>query len=177
MIEIADRGNWLQTCSGIRFFPLDPRPEEIKINDIAGALSKMCRFGGHSKRFYSVAEHCVLMSRAATTPFKRAALLHDASEAYLVDIPRPVKPMLANYSLIEDKIMQTIAFKFGFVWPLQKEVKILDSAILADEQAQVMVPIDHAWDNMQEPLGISLEFWSPDKAEAEFLSQYIRLFH
>ena len=80
-------GSWLQTYTGIQFWPLDPRPEEIDIQDIAHALSLLCRFNGHCQRFYSVAEHSVHVSTILAPEFGLWGLLHDAAEAYLSDIP------------------------------------------------------------------------------------------
>lgn len=171
-----DRGNWLQTLTGVEFYPLDPRPEDIRLDDIAGALSKMCRFGGHCKRFYSVAEHSILMAVAAPLYLKRAALFHDASEAYLVDIPRPIKAYLTNYADIESGIMDAIAKKYKFAWPLHADVKKLDNAILNDERAQAMTPTTGYWDcEVVPPLGVTLQFWSPQEAERHFLDFYNHL--
>src|SRR5665213_153577 len=84
-------GNWMQTYTGKQYWPCDPRPEEVFIIDIAHALSQMCRYSGHCIHFYSVAEHSVLLSRyASTLETKKWSLLHDASEAYITDIIRPV---------------------------------------------------------------------------------------
>src|SRR5690606_29748913 len=95
------KGDWMQTFTGRRFWPLDPRPDEICIEDIAHALSMQCRYAGHCLSFYSVAEHSVLLSQHVAEPFRRWALLHDASEAYLVDVPRPIKGDLSNYRAVE----------------------------------------------------------------------------
>ena len=168
------RGNWMQTYSGGEIYPIDPLPEEIDIRDIAGALSKMCRYGGHCLRFYSVAEHCVLLSRKIDEPHKLAALMHDASEAYLVDIPRPIKPFLQNYAEIEDNLMQAIALKFGFQWPMADAIRDIDTRVLADERNQAMAPPPRDW-GVGEPIGITLEFWSPERAESEYLAQFMRL--
>src|SRR5262245_47792896 len=94
-------GDWMQTVGGTQFWPLDPRPHEFDINHIAHALGNMCRFNGHCRRFYSVAEHCVLVSRACSAANALWGLLHDMSEAYIADVIRPVKPHLSNYKSIE----------------------------------------------------------------------------
>src|SRR5579885_2784587 len=86
-------GDWIQTYCGVAFYPLDPRPEEILIEDIAHALSMLCRFTGHVKRFYSVAQHCVYVSHRCDPKDALWGLLHDAAEAYLNDISRPVKSL------------------------------------------------------------------------------------
>ncbi|MBR1170516.1 phosphohydrolase [Bradyrhizobium liaoningense] len=160
---------------GRQFWPMDPRPDEVFIDDIAHALSMLCRFGGHCLRFYSVAEHCVLMSRAAPPPFKMWALLHDATEAYLVDVPRPLKPFLLGYGDAEDKIMRAISFRFNLHLGMPEIVKQLDRAILMDERLQNMTGTSFAWSTDDEPLGVQLQFWSPERARAEFLSTFEQL--
>lgn len=90
------RGDWMMTYSGRAFWPLDPRADEIDPLDIAHALSMLCRYGGHVRRFYSVAEHCVLMSHAVAPEHALWALLHDATEAYMVDLPRPINRILLD---------------------------------------------------------------------------------
>lgn len=169
------RGEWMQTATGRAFYPLDPQPEEIHIEDIAAALSKLCRYGGHCKRFYSVAEHCVLMAHVASPSVAFEALMHDASEAYLSDVIRPVKSSLPEYRAIEERLEAVIARRFDLVYPLPAEVKRIDNAILADECDQAMATPPQDWCLPEPPLGVTLQFWSPDKAEYEFLSAYKRL--
>lgn len=171
----GDRGDWMQTSTGRQFFPMDPRPEEIHIEDIAAALSKMCRFSGHSTRFYSVAEHCVLLSQVASPAAAFDALMHDASEAYLSDVIRPIKPFLANYREIEERLERAIAERFSLTWPLPAEVKRLDNAILADERDQAMATPPADWRLPEPPLGVTLQFWSPKEAECKFIDAFLRL--
>ena len=85
MTSTAADDGWMQTLTGKKFYPLNPTLDSIDIIDIAGALSKMCRFGGHCNKFYSISEHCWHLSYKASPPNRLAALMHDASEAYLVD--------------------------------------------------------------------------------------------
>lgn len=106
------RGDWIQTYSGRAFYPLAPYPQDVCIEDIAHALSQLCRFGGHCRRFYSVAEHSVLLSRVVVPEFQLWALLHDASEAYLVDVPRPIKKQLPAYVEAERRVMAAICARF-----------------------------------------------------------------
>lgn len=170
-------GDWMQTATGGQFWPLDPKEDEIVIEDIAAALSKMCRFGGHCLRFYSVAEHCVHIANAAPPHLKLAALLHDASEAYLSDIVRPVKQFLGNYLEIESKIEQTIASKYGLQWPWNKEIKRLDNAILADERIQNMAKPPAPWNEIEPPLGITLGFWDPATANTNFIIAFCNYYY
>src|SRR5688572_18527016 len=90
-------GDWILTATGRSFWPLDPRADEICIDDIAQALAKVCRFGGHCCDFYSVAQHSVLVAHLVERSHPQLALhalLHDAAEAYLGDFTQPLKPYL-----------------------------------------------------------------------------------
>jgi len=169
------KGDWMQTASGRQFWPLDPRPEEIHIEDIAAHLSKLCRYGGalRDDLHYSVAEHCVHVARAAPAHLKFTALLHDASEAYLQDVIRPIKRHLANYEPIEAELERSIAIRFGLSWPWDPEVKRLDARIVNDEIDQALTHPTVAWRVTTEPaLGIRLQFWSPATARREFLRAF-----
>lgn len=169
------RGDWMQTYSGKQFFALDPLPEDIEIIDIASGLSKATRYGGQCLRFYSVAEHCCHICDAAPEAKKLEALMHDASEAYLADIPRPIKGSLSNYAEIEHGLMTVIAEKYGFAWPVSKAVKSLDNGILLDEFAQNMAPAPVPWSQWTDPaLNCRLQFWNPYQAMIEFVTRFFR---
>lgn len=165
------RGDWIQTALGGQFWPIDPRPEEINPEDIAHALSLLCRFGGHCLRFYSVAEHSVLLARKASPENRLWALLHDASEAYLVDVPRPIKPFLAGYREAEEKIMKAVCSRFGIPEEMPDEIKDLDVRILTDERHQNMAPAPQPWSTDADPIGVTLQFWTPEEAKREFLAE------
>jgi hypothetical protein len=173
------KGDWIQTFTGKQFWPSDPRADEIDIIDIAAGVARDCRFGGHCLRFYTVAEHSVLMYRTAKARgyeprIKRATLLHDASEGLgLRDMPRPVKRDLGNYKETEAGVMRAVAERFDFDWPLHSAVKALDERIGRTEQLHNMAPSPMPWDVKFEaidPLDVTLEFWQPDRAFVEFLS-------
>lgn len=135
MTENLYTPNCIRTYSGKYFNPCDPDSSLIEIEDIAHALSMQVRFGGHLPTFYSVAQHSVL-TRQLVKPdpkLELTALMHDASEAYLIDVPRPVKEQLSNYKEIEDRLMKVIAEKFGFIWPFPPEVKDADEKMLRNE--------------------------------------------
>ena len=127
---ILDVPGKFTTFKGIEFDILNPTPAMIDIEDIAHSLSNQCRWGGHTPFFHSVAEHCLLCAEMAPAPFRLEALMHDASEAYILDVPTPLKALLGNYKEIEDKIMGVIAKKYGINWPLSKTVKEIDKQIL-----------------------------------------------
>jgi len=166
------RGNWMQTATGRQFWPMDPRPHEVFIEDIAHALAMICRFGGHCSRFYSVAEHSVLIAPAAAHEHKLWALLHEAAEGYIGDKIRPLKPYLGGYREAEQKIMRAICVRFNLQLDLPPSIKALDLALLMDERDQAMVEPPQPWDVDVAPLGVTLEFWSPARAKREFLSAF-----
>lgn len=141
------------TNTGKWFDVLNPDPDLIDLQDIASALSNLCRYGGHCNCFYSVAEHSILVSRLVRERTDGDhvaslwALLHDASEAYVVDIPRPVKRQIPQYVAIEDTIQQAVAKKFNLPWPMPDAVHQADHDLLAAElrtfmpkQPEAMLP-------------------------------------
>jgi hypothetical protein len=172
---VAERGDWIQTATGRPFWPIDPRPEDIDIEDIAHALSMLCRFGGHCLRFYSVAEHSVLLSRHVAPEHKLWALLHDASEAYLVDVPRPLKPFLRGYREAEGKIMAAVCDRYGLAPEMPAAVKAADTSLLMDEAAQNMSRPLVAWELKAPPLGVTLEYLDPSEARKAFLCAFENL--
>ena len=126
--------NCIRTYSGKYVNVFDPKPEMFCIEDIAHALSHQCRFGGHLPGFYSVADHSLNCFFLITEKkHALAALMHDASEAYLLDIPRPIKQQLANYKEIEHNLMTVLAEVFGFEYPLHPDVKAVDERMLQYE--------------------------------------------
>lgn len=172
--------NAIRTFTGKQFWPLDPRPEDVCIEDIAHALSMKCRYGGHSQRFYSVAEHSRRMRDHATPANRFAALMHDGGEYVLPDMVRPVKKdaRMAAFKLIEEPVELAISAKLGVPFPYPQEVHDLDWSILTDEMIE-LVPYgdwlkeDGSW-NYGAPLGINgTELgWPPDMAERLFLEAY-----
>lgn len=151
------RGAWLQTYSGVKFFPQDPRADEIRYDDLVVGLARECRFGGqiHEDGHYAVAEHCVIVSRYAervalargwgpvlALAAAREALLHDASEAWIRDIVRPVKhlPCMRGYRRMEARIQDAVCEHFG-VKPTKHTtalVKEIDDRVLVDEIEALM---------------------------------------
>lgn len=167
--------SWIQTFSGAMFWPLNPKTESIVIEDIAHALSMQCRYSGHCERFYSVAEHSVLLSHVVSKENALWALLHDASEAYLVDIPRPLKPHLEEYLRFEDALMRKVCERFGLSVDMPEEVRIADRRILSDELEQNMKSPPMEWSGMMPALGVTLVNWAPEDAERAFLKRFEEL--
>lgn len=174
------KGDWMQTLSGRPFWPLDPRVEDLLIDDIAHALSMICRFGGHCRPFYSVAEHSVLLSDALRPHGEAVALwglLHDAAEAYVGDVTRPLKPSLYGFGEIEANIMRVIAERYR-LGPMPPAVGDADLRILVDEKRQVMAESSLDWSALDgvEALGVVIQCWDPPTAKAEFLTRFRDLY-
>lgn len=169
------RGDWIQTYTGRAVYPLDVRVSDIDIVDVAHALSMLCRYGGHSRFFYSVAEHCVLLSHAVPKHLAYAALLHDAAEAYLVDVPRPIKGALGGYREIEADIMVSVCAAMGVSQMHLVDVEPYDRRILSDEMPQVMAPPPKPWKDMGEKLGVQITGLDPATAKGAFLKRFYEL--
>lgn len=153
--------DYILTYTGLKMDVFNPTIDMICIEDIAHSLSNTCRFGGHTQAFYSVAEHSIRCSYLAQRN-KLQALLHDASEAYLMDIPRPIKNKLVGYQEMEDNLMTLIAKKFGFEFPLTEDVIAVDNIMLDLEWGNIFV--NHEWIPM-----------SPSGAKEIFLKRFKQL--
>lgn len=173
------RGDWMQTFTGRAFYLLDPRAADVDPVDIAHALSLICRYGGHCKNFFSVAEHCVLMSHAVTPGNALWALLHDATEAYINDIVRPLKhtPVMSGYRAVERRLMLMICDRFGIGYDCPTEIKDADNRILRDERAALMGPSPLPWMSIENvaALGVDIHCWSPAEAKRRYLERLAEL--
>lgn len=150
--------NWLQTYTGQVFIPEDPHPDQINIRDIAHSLSMQVRYNGHLDQFYSVAQHSVLCSLIIEKDFALCALLHDATEAYVGDVPSPIKALLPGFCALEDRIYElAIAPKFGLPAKLPPEVKRVDREVLKMEYTHLVKKYGHDWhlDEIDVPEGFS----------------------
>jgi uncharacterized protein len=176
-------GPYLQTVSGRWVNPFDPDPEQLVVEDIARALANQCRFGGHSRVFYSVAQHSVIVSRlveerGGDVEDVFAALMHDATEAYLGDMPHPIKhrsALGAAFKAAEDRLEETINERFAIKRDVQG-IKDADRALLATERRAFSAERWH-WPELDgvEPLDVELVAWSPDEAAEAFASRYAEL--
>lgn len=163
------------TYTGKLIEPLNPDPALICIEDIAHALSNCCRFCGHVKSFYSVSQHSVYVSRIVPPEHALVGLLHDASEAYLSDIARPIKqqPEFGTvYKAAEERLMLAIARAFAFEWPMPAEVHRADTILLRTEQRDLMPPSPDLLAYEGEFLDDRIRTWGPTWAEFEFLGRY-----
>lgn len=172
------RGPAIELWNGKRLFILDPKPEDIQLNDIAHATSKLCRFTGHTSSFYSVAQHCVLASYYVPEADAGSALLHDAAEAYVGDLSRPLKVIMDGlapgvYRDVEGRISQVIAEKYGVEYPWPESVKLADHALLATEGRDVMTGTHREveWAGLPEPYEARISPWQPNTAYTRFLER------
>ena len=157
----------IRTNTGLYVNVFEPTSEMICIEDIAHALASMPRFGGHLNKRYSVAQHSVNCCKAALSlEDKKAALMHDASEAYMLDIPTPIKAKLPDYKKYEANLMSFIAKHFGFEFPLSEEVHSIDREMLLIE-----------WENLVVNENDEFECWDHETAKARFIEQFNMLFN
>lgn len=170
--------DWINTYMGKKFWPCDPHVDEIDIHDIAHALSMQCRFTGHVHRFYSVAEHSIRVSWKSDPKDQLWGLLHDAAEAYLIDLARPVKhqPGMAAYRDAEHKIMLAVRERFGLEGEQPVSVTLADHRMLITESHQLMNRHPDwfvNWPKLGEPYSdVRIAAWSPRNAERLFLNQF-----
>ena len=180
MTDKYRKGHWMQTASGRKFWPLDPRSDEVFIEDIAHSLSMQCRYGGHCKHFYSVAEHSVHASYLVSGMHAFTALMHDAAEAYCTDIIRPIKKFLTEYGAIEQRIWEVIAEKFGLPIFLPQAVHDADIAMLFSEEKAVMSPSQEGFGmGLKTPIvtRMPIACWRPEVARKRFLDRFDDLYY
>lgn len=154
----------MQTFTGRQFFPMGPRANEVDILDIAHALSMQCRYNGHVQKFMSVAEHCVLVSRLVPDEHALWGLLHDATEAYVGDMVRPLKQHMPAFCAAEDQVMLAIAQRFNIAPEIPAAVHEADSRILLDERSALLGEPSADWEVPGEPFGIEIGAWDPAPA-------------
>lgn len=159
---------WVPTVSGRRFYFLEPAPEDIRLVDFAHSLSHLCRYVGACRRYYSVAEHCVLMAEKVPAEDRLWALLHDAPEGYIGDVTRGLKRKLGGYKEIEDGIMRAICEKFGLSYEMPESVAYADNAISTDEIEQNANMPFLDMNRVLPPLGVTLQYWEPERARYEY---------
>lgn len=165
---------WITTYSKHKFYPRDPEGSVLRIEDIAHALSNLCRFGGRCRRFYSVAEHSIMVSQLSDPEDALWGLLHDASEAYLVDIPRPIKhlPEMKGYRDLEARVQAAIIKTFGLPPGEPTSVKRADQLALRTE-AKDLGLLNPDWDIYDLPdVGSRIVPLDPPLAESAFLTHF-----
>jgi len=168
--------NWIMTYTGKKFYPLNPKIEDIDIKDIAHALSLKCRYTGHCNVFYSVAQHSYLASLLRDRELALSALMHDASEAYLPDVARPIKPYLIGFRKIENRILKLIFKKFDLEYPIPNAIKYADGRLCIAEAKQLGFDISE-WElaTKYQPYNINIFPVGPEKAKELFMRRFDEL--
>lgn len=174
--------NWFPTFTGVKFYPTDPILDDIRIEDIAHALSQQCRFAGHCNRFYSVAQHSLLVATYASEDIKLEALLHDAAEAYCQDLIRPIKhePELVGYREICERLDRAIQDRFNLRdFNRIPEIKILDNRALMTERRDLYSPELrdlYDWQVEEKPFDEWILPISPSVARQNFITAFSKYY-
>lgn len=177
---VAVDDQWIGLLSGEQFNYNKPEESGVTLDDLASALSNICRFSGHLPCFYSVAQHLVNTSRIVPPEHAFDALMHDTAEAFTNDLPTPLKWTLPIFKELEVKIESAMAKKFGFNYPYPPEVKDADTNMLILEKLYVKkddrvwphyegIEVDHLIDK------VDLKGWQPGRAKREFLERFEEL--
>ena len=170
---------YIRTYTGKEFYPMDPQPEAIDIRDIAHALSMVCRGNGHVNRFFSVAQHCIncaleAAARGYSSRVILACLIHDASEAYMSDVPRPFKQFLGEYLKQEERLLEVVYEKFLGSPLTDTEQKILkqidDDMLYFDLRELLNEPQDGPEPEVH--IEINYDFTPFDEVEKKYLDLY-----
>lgn len=159
----------MTTATGRRFNIMNPVVDDVDLGDIVQSLSNQCRFAGHCNHFYSVAQHSVNVAHLVSDELKPWALLHDAAEAYISDIPRPVRKSIPALDAIESRILFVIAGRYSLSWPIPEEVLIADDVMLAIEINEITNEREtwHVDDRVAKI--VDLTYWDPGNAYFQFI--------
>jgi hypothetical protein len=178
----------IATYNGVEFFPLAPRYEDIYLQDIAHSLAMSCRYNGHSRYFYSVAQHCVqvgewLLTHGGPIPVHRRVLarwglLHDASEAYIPDVCSPIKPFFPTLKTVESQLLVAIAQRFNMPWPIPDVVKYADRAVFKSEIDSGIMRSCKWWKLGEDHPDAHMEIdpWGPEVAYEAYVKAFEDLF-
>jgi hypothetical protein len=181
-MAIIQLNEGISLLSGSTFNYNDPESCDVKIEDVACALSKVCRFSGHIHYFYSVAQHCVNTSYIVSPEFAFEALMHDTAEAFTNDLPTPLKAALPIFKELEVKIESTMSKKFNFNYPFSPAIKLADLQMLKMEKEKIKRDKDR-WpllDGIEtnEVIDlVDLTMWTPPQAEKKYLNRFWELYN
>jgi len=173
--SFCNGNHFIQIVSGELFSFTDPLNSNFTIEDIAHALSNVCRYSGHVKEFYSVAQHSVMVSHIVEPEHALLGLMHDATEAFLSDIPSPLKRILPDYCLIEKYIETCIMTKFNLPTNHPPEIKKADILALVTEKKSLLVPCSWGELDKIQPLDIEVVPVPPKEAKEMFLNRWYEL--
>ena len=180
--QITSRGPWQQTASGNAFFLADPSYLEVTLNDVAHSLANQCRFNGHVKEFYSVAQHATMMSvwmeeDGYPMEWCLAALHHDSAEAYTGDIIAQVKHIIPEFKGLETDVAIAVDAAMGVAWTerMAETVKEYDFIALSTEVRDVLRPnkTNLSWGALPPPRAHELQPMDPVRARTSFLVRHL----
>lgn len=172
MLNIS--GDWIQSSTGQKVYPLNPKPENFTLDEIANSLSKKCRYNGHCTEFYSVAQHSVLVSYKVKN--KLWGLLHEFDEVFLPDVARPLKPLIPGWEELCAKHTKAGAESFKLQYPMPNEILVADLKMLATEKEQLMVKEPDVWNLPYEPYkDVKIEPLDSESAKKLFINRFYKL--
>lgn len=168
--------SYIETYSGKKIDFFEPRADQIDIADIARGLSRLPRFAGQTKTFYSVALHSVNVAGILPEKYKLQGLMHDAAEAYIGDLPTPFKRNIPEFAELEKRIWTAICERFGIALELAPLVKTADATMLVSER-DLLKPAVTDWGAYEENLRVYVQHRSsePDYGFKLFLEEFQRL--
>lgn len=175
---MSRNGEFFLTYTGRQFWPIDPDPQDICIEDIAHHLSLICRFTGAPLFFYSVAQHAVLVSEI-TPHEKLQGLLHDSQEAFCADVSRPVKAALPDYAVVEQRLWEAVCERFDLPKEMHPSVKLADDIALITERRDLLAPTSFSWGEHLDsltPVDGRIVPLCPQDAERLFLNRFHELY-
>ena len=184
--QVTDRGPWQQTASGQAFFLGDPQASEVNLSDVATALSKQCRYNGHTKLavFYSVAQHAATIAKSLKDDghplmYQLAGLHHDSGEGYMGDFVSQVKWLVPEIRALEDRVDHAVHTAFGVEWThhMHGVVKQYDFIALATEVRDVLAPnqTPYSWGDLPSPRDDVIQPMGSLQARAFFLERHVAI--
>ncbi len=168
----ADRGPWMRTRSRGRFYPMDPRPEEMNILDLASGVARECRYGGQIEGWLDVAQHSIHVASILPDHLKLQGLMHDTPEGLIHDMTRPNKMTLPDYRALEDRVWRAVSTRFGLPYGLDPMVKQADDAVLMAERNFLFPEDKDIWSVRAEPADIRIQDWDYRESERRFLEMF-----
>jgi 5'-deoxynucleotidase YfbR-like HD superfamily hydrolase len=163
----------ISVVGGEFFDLLNPEKSDYDIDVVATALSNLCRYTGHVTRFYSVAEHSVLVSKIVPQKYALEGLLHDASEAFVGDVSSPLKKLLVEYQKIENNIQADVARRFNLQYPFPEEIHRADKQLYWAERKIIAPAVDALWHKeFRASRKVEPQGWTPKIARKRFLDRY-----
>lgn len=167
--------DWMQAYGSRAVNPFAPKPEDFTLEVVAHALALKTRFNGHCNFFYSVAQHCVMVSEHCSPENALWGLLHELDEVFLPDVPRPIKRQLPQWREVAELHMQAGAKAFGLHYPFPEEIHYIDAAALKTEMFDVMAPAPKPWGALPPRFEQTILPMTWQDAKQQFINRYFEL--